>query len=255
MHIQNYYNTYTYNYPPTFKNWKRDIIVPKKGLVNRNDTCFFREENFFPRLTKLISEEFKNIPKVNVYCYGCSDGSEPFTIAMRMLTMQDETNPKKFLPIIARDIDPVAIKKVIDNDYKITKNEKDYIEYFTHGQYKRFFIQPNEGPDSQEGTQVFVRNELYDNVNFGIGDIFKDLKKIKPKNTVLLARNFWPYIDGPQRRAFFRNLYNHLESGSYFVTGDFDHSGICYQLNNLDYEITKYGFKRTPIKYVYKKEK
>lgn len=253
MQISPIYNTYSYNCSPTFQRWHRNVLVPKKGLVNRNDTCFFREENFFPRLTKLICEEFKNTPKVNIYCYGCSDGSEPFTVAMRMLTMQDESNPQKFLPIIARDIDPVAIQKAINNDYVITKNEKEYIEYFTHGQYKRFFYQPYEEPDNKNGSQVFVRSELYDNVDFGIGDIFKDLKKINPRNTVLLARNFWPYINDVQRKAFFKDLYNHLDSGSYFVTGEFDHQGIDWQLIDLDYEITKVGFERTPIKYVYKK--
>ena len=239
----------------SFKIWNRDVIIPKKGLVSRNDTVFFREENFFPRLTKLLSDEFKNIPKVHVYCYGCSDGSEPFTFAMRMLTMLDKSCANKFLPVKARDIDPFAIQKAINNDYKMIKNEKDYIDYFTHGQFKRFFYYPYGEPNNNnEGTQVFVRNELYDNVEFSIGDIFKDLKKIEPKNTVLLARNFWPYIEPSQRNRFFRDLYNHLNIGSYFVTGEFDHRGINYQLNNLDHEITKYGFKRTPIKYVYKKE-
>lgn len=242
-----------YNTQPTFQRWKREVFVPKKGLSHRNDTCFFREENFFPTLTKLLSEKFKNVPKVNVYSYGCSDGSEPFTFAMRMLTMKDELNPQKFLPIIARDIDPVAIQKAINNDYKIIKDEKEYIDHFTHGQYSRFFYEPyGEPTEGGEGTQVFVRNELYDSVNFGVGDIFQDYKKINPKNTVLMAMNFWPYIDSyVTRMKFFKDLYKHFESGSFLVTGEFDHRGTDYKVGN---EILDAGFKTTPITYVYVKE-
>ena len=195
---------HNYNTNPSFGYWRRETVV--KGGILRNDTSFFRGENFFPMLTKFFSEKFKDIPKVNVYSYGCSDGSEPFTFAMRMLTMNSEENPQKFFPIIARDIDPIAIQKAINNDYQLIKKEKDYIEHFTHGQYDRFFYRPYGEPKENKGpTQVFVRSELYDNVNFDLGNIFKDYKKIKPKNTILMAMNFWPYIDAPTRKSFFKD--------------------------------------------------
>ena len=247
-------NSSNYNRQPTFGYWRRETVVKGKGIF-RNDTLFFREQNFFPMLTKFFSEKFKNVPKVNVYSFGCSDGSEPFTFAMRMLTMKDEPNPQKFFPIIARDIDPVAIKKAINNDYQIIKNEKDYIDHFTFGQYDRFFYQPYGEPlSNKEGTQVFVKNELYDHVDFNVGDIFKDYKKVKQNNTVLMAMNFWPYIDSFTRKCFFRDLYNHLGSGSYFVTGEFDHRGIAWNLGDLHYELSNVGFKQTPLMYVYVKE-
>ncbi len=252
MQINQINQTY-YSKQPSFGYWKRDVVVPGKGLVNRNDTSFFREANFFPRLTKMLSEKFKNAPKVNVYSFGCSDGSEAFTFAMRMLTMIGEENPQKFFPIIARDIDPVAIQKAINNDYKIIKKEKDYIDHFTHGQYKRFFYEPyGEPTNGGEGTQVFVRKELYDSVDFHIGNILKDYKKIEPKNSVIMAGNFWPYIEKSSTRLkFFRDLYKHLDSGCYLVTGEFDHRGTYYKLSN---EIIDAGFRGTPIDYVYVKE-
>lgn len=251
MRVQS--TNYNYNTNPSFGYWRRETVV--KGGILRNDTSFFRDQNFFPMLTKFFSEKFKDIPKVNVYSYGCSDGSEPFTFAMRMLTMNGEENPQKFFPIIARDIDPIAIQKAINNDYQLIKIEKDYIEHFTHGQYDRFFYRPYGEPKENKGpTQVFVRSELYDNVNFDLGNIFKDYKKIKPKNTILMAMNFWPYIDTPTRKSFFKDLYNHLDSGSYLVTGEFDHRGIAWNLGDFPLELTNAGFKMTPLQYVYVKE-
>ena len=250
MQIQSVNN---YNVRPSFGYWRRETVV--KGGIFRNDTSFFREQNFFPMLTKFFSEKFKDVSKVNVYSYGCSDGSEPFTFAMRMLTMKNEKEPKKFFPIIARDIDSVAIQKAINNDYKLIKKEKECIEHFTHNQYDRFFYRPyGEPQENKEGVPVFVRSELYDNVDFGVGNIFNDYKKIKPKNTILMAMNFWPYIDFSKRKVFFKELYNHLDSGSYLVTGEFDHRGIAWNLRDFSLELTDAGFKTTSLRYVYVKE-
>ena len=109
-------NTINYNSRPTFMSWEREVRNAKKGVINRNNTCFFREKDLFYRLTKLLSESFENVPKVNVYCFGCSDGSEAFSFIMSMLSLKEETTPQKFLPIIARDIDSVAIEKAKNND-------------------------------------------------------------------------------------------------------------------------------------------
>ena len=172
-----------------------------------------------------------------------------------MLTSQIEKNPQKFFPIIARDIDPVAIEKIVENNYELSNEEKNDIDFYTNDQFKRFFISPYDNSKTQKLTSVFVRNELYDSVNFGLGDIFEDYKKIKPKNTILMARNFWPYIENYSRvKKFLKNLYNHLESGSLFVTGEYDHYGIAYKLGNFKQDILQAGFKPTSIKYVYLKE-
>ena len=244
-----------YNTQPTFGLWRRNVIVPSKGIVNRNDTRFFRDDFFFHDLTRLLSEKFKDVSKVNVYCYGCSDGSEPFSFAMSMLTSQEEKNPQKFLPIVAKDIDPVAIEKIVNNNYEISNDERSDIKFYTYGQYKRFFIAPYDDSKTRGLTPVFVKDELYDSVDFGLGDIFEDYKGINPKNTVVMARNFWPYVEDHRKvEKFLKDLYNHLESGSFFVTGEYDHLGIAYKLGDFKRDITRAGFKPTYLKYVYVKE-
>lgn len=238
----------------SFKSWKREVIIPKKGIVNRNDTCFFRDGDFFKKLINFLVEKFANSSKVNTYCYGCSDGSEPFSIAMNILSRNNTDLSKKFLPITAKDIDEVAIFKAINNDYNITSKEKADIDLYTENQFNRFFYNPYGTPKDKGKTTVFVKNELYDNVDFGLENLLKEYKKISPENSIIFARNFWPYIDYDIRNKFFKNLYQHLDKNCYFVTGKFDHDGINYQLNCLDSEIIQAGFKKTPLKYVYVKE-
>ena len=240
---------------PTFKSWEREIISPKRGVVNRNNTYFFRETDLFSKLTKMLSEKFKDVSKVNVYCYGCSDGSEPFTFIMGMLSVEDEANPKKFFSILARDIEPVAIEKAMNNDYKISTYEKKAIDTYTNGMYNKFIYQPFPDPsDNDELFQIFVKKYLYNYVDFKVGDILTDYKEIQPKNSVVLARNFWPYIHPQSRSDFLKKIYNHLDTGSFFVIGDFDQKGVGYALQgDFELEITRLGFKQTPIRYVFVK--
>lgn len=255
MNIQAINNTY-YNKKPSFRSWEREVYSAKKGVINRNNTCFFRDGIFFEKLTKMLSEKFTLTPKVNVYCYGCSDGSEAFSFIIKMLTTLEEDNPKKFFPVIAKDIDNIAIQKALHNDYKITNDEKFSINKFTENQFERFFYQPqNTMNNNSEQMRVRVNTELYDYVDFQVGDILKDYKNIEPKNSVVFARNFWPYIkDYNIRTGFFKDLYKHLDFGSYFIIGDFDKRGIGYMLQgNLEKDILKTGFRPTEVKNVYVK--
>lgn len=248
-------NSTNYNKQPSFKQWRREVTDATKKVIYRNDTCFFREENFFPMLTNFFSEKFKDIPKVNVYCYGCSDGSEVYTFIMRMLSLCKEKNPEKYFPIVAKDIDSFAIGKTKKNYYKITKKEKEYIEHFTNNQFDRFFNDPYKDFEAYINEPIYVKKELYENVIFSIGDILEDYKNIKPKNSIILARNFWPYIEDQQTRiTFFKKLYKHLGSNSYFVIGDYDREGIAYKNGNIQAEITNAGFKKTELRNVYIKE-
>ena len=257
MQVCSINNSYRYR-QPSFQSWKRETFNATVGVANRNDTCFFRDSTFIANLTKMLSENFKDVSKVNIYSFGCSDGSEPLSLVMSMLSNKKELNPQKFFPIIARDIDPVAINKAINNEHRITVAEKDKIDYFTNGQFEKFIEEPcGESIINEEGTKVFVKKEVIDKVDFAVGDIFEDYKKINPKNSVVMARNFWPYITSYKKRMqFFRDLYNHLSIGSYFIIGDFDQMGLAYNLQgDLKSDLVRLiGFKPTKLKYVYVKE-
>lgn len=241
---------------PNFGYWQRDVIKPLNGIVNRNDTCFFRNGNEIPRLIDFICTELNHAPKINLYCFGCSDGSEPITMAMYLLTTKCADTIKKILPINAIDIDRVAFEKFKNNDYEMTENERNSIEYYTNNQLKRFFNEPYGKANRYKNAKVYVKPELYDNIDYNIGDILKDYKKIKPQNSVVIARNFWPYINNLTTRCtLFKNLYKHLDYGSYFVIGDFDIKGIAFHNGNIKNEIIMAGFKRTNHENVYIKQK
>ncbi len=247
-----------YNSQPTFKSWSRDVIsINKKtftkDIVHRNDTSFFRDGKFWAQFMSFLVDRFKNVPKVNIYSYGCSDCSEVFSFIMHLLSQYDKDVINKFLPVVAKDYDEVAIDKIRRNDYHMSLAEKEVINSNTSNSYDRF-VKEKEGKKDEYGEfPVELKEELFKHVKYSKADIFSDYKSIKPQNSVVFVRNFWPYIKSSYARQNLLNkLYEHLDYGSMIVIGDYDKTATDWSIVN---QITKAGFRSTDMPYVYQKIK
>ena len=280
-HVQNNNNYNNKYYQPSFGIWHRDVYKTGKDgmekLSHRNDTCFFRNGFFWENLTNYLEQKFSKTDKVNVYCYGCSDGSEPYTFAMKVLA-RGKDFAQKFLPIQARDIDGIAICKALDGEYKLGSYEifhfEQYLtdgfvkagedvvkikkskssnlrEFFDYSEYSRDYLMPDGK------LEVKAKDVLKKTVKFAMGDIFEDYKNINPDNAIVFARNFWPYIEDAQKRSeFFKKLYGHLHEGSLFVIGDFDAVEArdgSYFFGSVKKEIKRAGFVETELENVFEK--
>ena len=245
-----------YNSKPNFKSWSREVtkktfigkVLQYEVIKHRNDSWFFRNADIWPTLTEYLIERFKNVTKVNVYSYGCSDGSEPFSFVMRMLSAHPQ-QASKFLPVIAKDYDKEAINKVEKREYYTIKDlEKKDINFCTNNSFNRFFSIIDSGPAM---TFAFAKNELYDNVRFSVADINCDYKKIEPNNSVVFVRNFWPYIEKwSDRQKLLKNIGNQLGENSFLIIGAFDRKGTNWTIDN---QVVEAGFKRTIVDYVFEK--
>ena len=103
-------------------------------------------------------------------------------------------------------------------------------------------------------ANVAIKKELYDFVDFDVADILTDYKNILPDNTVVFARNFWPYltrdIAWSVQKNLLNNLYQQLGKNSYLVIGEFDNYDSKGEIKRM---IKKAGFVKTSIENVYKK--
>lgn len=234
-----------------FKNWNREVYakslnLKSKQLLYRNDTSFFRDRDYWPKLLNYLIEKFKNIPKVNVYNFGCSDGSEPLSFIMYFLSNKSKEIQDKFLPVKAFDIDNDAINRIKTKfPYRVTDIEMNRINEYTNGNFNNFFKHiPN--------TENYIANDiLYSKIDAKIGDIKKEYKNIEPNNSIIFARNFWPYIEGMERRQIVLNkLSERLNNNSYLVIGEYDIRGTGWR---MDEQLDKAGFQKTLIRNLYTK--
>ena len=250
------------------RTWNKDFV--KLDIIqHRNDTEFFRNGAEIPYMLDRVVKAFKHKKHVNVYCYGCSDGSEPYTMVMYLYAKYGEKIADKFMPIIAKDYDLSAILKARSGVFEIDKEEYKNIQNFTKFNFKKFFntISP-QMMDNEESRIIAKANpKYYSKIKYGVGNILQDYKNIDGKTTLLTTRNFLPYLHEHSRIELAPKIASILRNGSFWNIGTYDKfncpdiirgmlsSGFVEQSKNL-YKKNKLDFKEIiyDIKKIYKYE-
>ena len=277
---------------PKFGMWLHDVYNKKNNgsksdgsVKHRNDTWLYRDGAYWKFFTDFISERFKDTPKVNTYCYGCSNGSEPYTLAMQILsTHPNEAN--KFLPVKAMDYDAAAIESAKSGIIPLTEIEIEYAKFYTKGQLndfidiseknKSFFdlksfhclsdkleqsvnipnVTFDKKPDLENLKNGYykVSPALKQNIDFKVANILHDYRKIQPKNSIVIARNFMPYLEPQNVVQLIYNIGNRLKSNSLLVLGCYDME-VCPTVYNIDMIklINLAGFRQTKLANVFEK--
>lgn len=228
-----------------------NIVNGSKILRYRNNSCFFRDDLDWNKLADTLTEKYKNVDKVNVYCFGCSEGAEPFSLAM-ILMQKLGIKSKKFFPIMASDIDGEILK----NPKKgiITPSESDFFDIRNSlGEDYTKYLQVNKlfEPNSFLADKVSlgkIKPPLENKIIFKQAEIRSSIPKIKKDNSVILCRNFWNYMKYGDVKATVQELYNHLGQNCICIIGDFDGLDIerCFK---------DAGFKSNGNRYWLTKEK
>ena len=229
MNIQRISNNQNYSNnlqkQTNFKAWRKVVLDPNKvHLVgdkpkHMNNTAFFRYGSMWEKFIKFITEKYKDTTKVNVYNYGCSDGSEPLSLAMILKSKYGEI-AHKFLPIIAKDYDEVAIDKALSREYTVGHFEKGDINKFTNNEFSRYFTKEKRLDSTHE--LCLLKPELYEDVKFSIANILDDCKNIKKENSFVMARNFWPYLSDEDKVKLAFKLSRTLKKNCTLMIGEFD---------------------------------
>ena len=74
-------------------------------------TKFFREDLNWNDFVFMLFQKYKGVPQVNIRCFGCSDGEEPYSLAMKLDVVLGKY-AEKFFPIVAKDFDKTSIFKL-----------------------------------------------------------------------------------------------------------------------------------------------
>jgi chemotaxis methyl-accepting protein methylase len=171
---------------------------------------------------RTIIDNFKNAPKVNVYDFASSDGSEAYSFILSLLDELGEKEAQKFFPIQAYDIDSKMVsiaqgglipcdyddvKRFLENINEI-KNQKYYNINFAQSGYTPYFFEAND--------------KLKNKVRFNQASIQSMIDSIEPSNSLVLCRNFWPYLETKDVYETIWKLGEKLDDSSLLVIGYFD---------------------------------
>ena len=214
----------------------------KDEIVNSNETYFFRSDINWLALRDYINERFSNLPQVDTIIYGCSDGSEPYSLSMLLQSMVQ--NPDKFFPIKAFDIDESLIVENIKkkDSFKVQNSDFEKVQALYNTQafdYSPFIFQDDLG-------KYYLTNKTTKPVEFKQGNLIEDIDRMKFEKPVLfMARNMWPYVSPWEYHSFAKKLFSKLPKGSSFIIGAFDYKGNRYMgTNDFPNVLLESGFKK-----------
>lgn len=193
----------------------------------------FREDLDWKKLGEFLETRFAKCDKVNTYVYGCSDGSEAYSLSI-LLQNKFGKDAEKFFPIIAKDIDEEKISENI-------RRQKEGCAKAELGYYQmrhRLELEEDEAKKYIKHAIGGVSNDLMldkttSPVKFSAANILEDLNNIDSKHpSIVMCRNMWPYINENEYKEFAKQLYNRLAPGSVVIVGTFDCSGSLLAKQN-----------------------
>lgn len=252
MSIQN-----SYNQPKTnFKSYHGFVRGTNHELFNIGADGFMYKPNtqmLRPSAGDLIQtlnfadKFFEHFPKVHSYFYGCSYGSEPISQIMLTYTLLGKEKAQKYLPAIAKDINPIAIDNALKGFINLEDDELD--ECLKAGiDIEKFMSYSGLGPDTMYGDPQ-VQYKLYPiitkNIKYSVANILDDYINIEPEGSFVFARNFWPYLRPDKQEELAYKLSTRLGKHSLLKTGTFDDSTVVQKIP-VDTLLKECGFKEVP---------
>lgn len=221
-----------------FKSNFRSVFNDNFSLKYNTNTCFFRSDLKWAEFVDYLSKKYENTYKVNIIDYACATGEEPNSLAMMLdLKLGDKAN--KFFPIQAFDVDENNIINAKKGLFGLNKGELELIKDNMGHDYKKYLDLYND--ELGNPALIISKENLESKIIYNKSDIIKDIFKIPTGNTVLLCRNFLPYLNTEDRTNLIKNIALHLQSSSLVVLGKFEIS------NGLEKLFEKEGFKHTSL--------
>ena len=164
-----------------FKANERAVYDKNSNLKYRTTTDFFRNDTDWYELGNYISKKYENCDKVNIVCHACSNGMEPYSFLMQMLSYYPLMVPK-CTQIIAKDIDKLNIGMAKKGEYLISKETLRMIDYNTK---ELAFVYVDTTPvyNSKNYYQNYI-NDLPDNNSRGQEKEYNIGDKISGSSTI-----------------------------------------------------------------------
>ena len=185
-----------------------DEILHLVDAITINETWFFREMGPLEAWREAVLERFaESGARLRVWCAGCSNGAEPYTIAMML---RDSLSPAMLsrLEIIATDISQRSLETARAGVYDA------HCLRHTDERWKQKYFEPlGDG-------RLSIKSEVRQYVHFGWSNLTDPhlAARIGPVDLVT-CRNVIIYFDARSRQAALGNLHDALKIGGHLILG------------------------------------
>lgn len=172
-----------------------------QDFLTINVSEWVRNPEKFEELQKsILPDLLKRSPKLKIWSAGCSNGSEPYSVAMLL----DELDPMGRHQILATDLDEEILKVARAGVY----TDKD-IRGVSLARRTRYFV--------QDGERFTVRPELRSRVQFERQNLLSD--PFPTDVDLVLCRNVVIYFTEEAKDELYRRFHRALKPGGILFVG------------------------------------
>ena len=176
--------------------------------MTTNETMFFRDQKPFNQLRDIVLPALveKGVPTIRIWSAACSQGQEPYSIAM-LLDAERHVLDDIPVHIIATDI------------------AQNILERAKRGVYTQFEVQRGlpikmlmKHFTQCANAQWQISDAMRDRVQFEYGNLLEEQKPAEPYH-IIMCRNVLIYFDEETREAVLRRIAGVLAKGGYLFLG------------------------------------
>jgi len=192
--------------------------------ISTNHTYFFRENDHFDYLLKVVLPEIINAnlklgqKVLRVWCAASSSGEEPYTLAMLILEYLKHDVVNWDVGVLATDIS-LSILEVAKRGVYQEKN----VSRIPEGLKNKYL--EHIGKDAWQ-----VRKQVKDLVLFRRLNLIQRDFPFKGKFHIIFARNVMIYFDEVTRKSLVERFHRYTNNGGYLFVGHSETLGRSHQL-------------------------
>ncbi len=170
----------------------------KKLTINVSE--FFRNAERFQELWRNVLPELLNKPQIRIWSAGCSNGAEPYSIAIILR----EIGAKDRAKIIATDVDRAILEKAREAVYAYNE-----VKSIPPDLLPRYF-------DEQNGLYI-LRDSIKDLVEFRAQNLLEEDNE--GNFDLIVCRNVVIYFTEEAKRELYEKFMRALNPGGYLMVG------------------------------------
>ena len=174
-----------------------------------NVTEFFRNVEVWEEMKHILRDETANKRNVSCWSAACSDGREPYSIAM--LSHDDPKINERRVNITATDIDEESLEKARNGVYNSSRITDIAAQLETLSDIEKYI------DTSGDEKQFAVKNYIKRVVDFEKHDLISG--QSKSGFDIVLCRNLLIYINTQYKEKMFDTLTKSIDSGGYLIIG------------------------------------
>ncbi|MFZ3168398.1 MAG: protein-glutamate O-methyltransferase CheR [Candidatus Methanoperedens sp.] len=186
-----------------------DEVNKLKETLTVNVTELFRNPETFDSvrnnvLPELIKQKGINNKVIKIWSAGCSNGEEPYSIAIMLNEFLGHSIKRYNILIQATDIDDDSIAKA-----KTAIFQPKQLEKIGQERINRFFVKKDNNYQVIDELKKLVKVKRHDLIS---GPKFSGFD-------IIFCRNVTIYFEQSLQEILYMNFYNALNDGGYFVMG------------------------------------